>query len=422
MFGGAWAFQRDRVRTLWWTVVVGQGLSEAQGRALEACEELDWWGWLRLLEQGGEHACGYAWARADLARVARTPARQAWLVDGVQPGSRWSMASRFQGALALELAGVVPPQSPMWLALEPGLPAAPTAWVDDVLGEAPGGRIVALRTARELQQEDWTEASGRAVKVLAQGDGPAAAAARQAAMGWLGLADDELVALGRRRPPHELPAPWSDALGRYARCTQGCLPRLLDLVDTLSRDPTGLGQPASPTIPGATLPPALKGLVGSEAAADALAWLVARDAQWVAAGAAPDRRLARLVRRAGPVPTEATAQVWTGRLPPATSALVLLAVGEAAGVPVRVDEGLTVRLGPQEGASVGALCGPAGATGLPTGGDVVVGPEVPLATLRAWARSEQGPVSSADDPVGRRVGEALGRRAVPAHPCPVSGG
>ena len=414
---GAWAFQGDRVRDMWWSVVAEGALTEAEQATLRDCGALDWWGWLRVLEQDAPHDCGLAWARDDLARMVRGPGRVAWLQAG--QARPWPARSRLVAALALEAAGEPPVRQPAWLALEPSLPddARQALWADpSALGHPPGARSTLLARAHALHDDELTSERSSALWTLAKVGGEPAAVAHEAATAVLGVTDEELESFGRR-PPHTLPGPWADAVASYASCTGDCLPRLLALVDVLVDDPAGLGQPADPPAPLATSPTLVQGLLDDPRGEAAVAELLSLDAAWVSATSSP-QRLASLVRRPGPIPESFATQLWTGRLPPATAALVVRHIGAQVGLDVVVAADLSVQLG----AMTGRLCAPPGPDGLVLAPRAEIsGAPLDDAVLRRWAREEGGRhPSPSTESVGRRVGAALraGDPEPPAHPCP----
>ncbi len=344
--GGAWGAS-SAVRARWWARTAAQPLAPREAEALDACGEVPWEAWLKVLAADPELSCGEAWAARALAEAARGPDKAAWIEARVTDPTT-PAGARVRAAAGLVLAGRVPPREPMFLLAELDPPRA-EAWVaaavaDEELAVQLGPRTVALRQVALAERGELEPRQALpALRWLALVPADEARAVADRALTRLGSVDAALAEeLGDRRrrrfPVGEPPAPDRRAL---AGCeAPPCLEARLAVLEAMTGESADGGPPAAPAEALPRVPPELA--EPDTLAAAALGWEISALRRWLEV--APDRgaRLAALLGRSGT--GSVLALGWDGSGTPwAVADLARLLVDEP--VEVRADRADTVWLG-----------------------------------------------------------------------------
>jgi hypothetical protein len=238
----AWLVARRGVRSWWWDVVASRPVEADEQTELDACGEARWALLVKVLATDAPTACGEPWVLAGLGGYARGADHAAWLAERVVSPSSPDGA-RLRAALALSIAGRVPPVEAAWLRTR--VPPERAAAMREVLADeslavhlGPAG--VALGVAeRAARGEVTAEGALPSLRWLAAVDEPEAAEAVARAAGALtGVEESTVAELGARRrqgrPVAGSEAPGRDALARAA-CPPDCAAAMVAAVEAQAR-------------------------------------------------------------------------------------------------------------------------------------------------------------------------------------------
>lgn len=335
LLAGAGALVARRgVRSWWWDGVAGRPMSDDERAAFGACGTVEFGVLAKALVTDEPAPCGEAWVVREGARHARGSDQAAWLAERVVAPAT-PEGGRLRGALALALAGRVPPLEPALL--RPRLPDERWGAFRDLLPDAelaallgPAGEALGLAERLATGEASEAEALPALVWLAAVGAPEADAAVVRAVAAVSGADPAVAERLGERRgrgaPLAGGGAPDPEGLARASCRGDGCARALLQAVLRERRVEGFATGPAADPVPAELgLDAFFLALGAADDERAALAWEVGALRRWV--DGHPER-LHRLWSRPGRGP--AVRLAWDGAGTPFLAAVVVRAVAPEA--------------------------------------------------------------------------------------------
>jgi hypothetical protein len=133
LVGACWRYRAEEITWAWYRAIAARPLSAAESRALVACRDPGWWGWVRVLEQDVDVACPPEWVAQGIA-ADLVEQRRLWLERLARHPGRPARERR-RILLALRAAHQPLPPGLALLLSEPDVPSSERAWVASTLAD-----------------------------------------------------------------------------------------------------------------------------------------------------------------------------------------------------------------------------------------------------------------------------------------------